>query len=42
MLTAMLAVDNILGNVSSRDNLWALNTEREYQEEVRKPVSSVA
>jgi protoporphyrinogen oxidase len=42
MLTAMLAVDNIIGNVSSRDNLWALNTEGEYQEEVREPVPSVA
>jgi hypothetical protein len=33
MLTAMTAVDNILGNVRSRDNLWALNTEQEYHEE---------
>jgi protoporphyrinogen oxidase len=33
MLTAMTAVDNILSNVRSRDNLWALNTEQEYHEE---------
>jgi hypothetical protein len=33
MLTAMTAVDNIIGNVRSRDGLWALNTEQEYHEE---------
>jgi protoporphyrinogen oxidase len=33
MLTAMTAVDNIIGNIRSRDNLWALNTEQEYHEE---------
>ncbi len=33
MLTAMTAVDNIIENVRSRDNLWALNTEQEYHEE---------
>ncbi len=33
MLTAMTAVDNIISNVRSRDNLWALNTEQEYHEE---------
>ncbi len=33
MLTAMVAVDNIIGSVRSRDNLWALNTEQEYHEE---------
>jgi protoporphyrinogen oxidase len=33
MLTAMTAVDNIVANVRSRDNLWALNTESEYHEE---------
>ena len=35
MLTAMTAVDNIIDNVRSRDNLWALNTEQEYHEEKR-------
>ncbi len=33
MLTAMTAVDNIIANVRSRDNLWALNTEQEYHED---------
>ena len=33
MLTAMTAVDNIIEDVRSRDNLWALNTEMEYHEE---------
>ncbi|MBV9296476.1 MAG: NAD(P)/FAD-dependent oxidoreductase [Acidobacteriaceae bacterium] len=36
MLTAMTAVDNIIENVRSRDNLWALNTEQEYHEEKRQ------
>jgi hypothetical protein len=40
MLTAMVAVDNIINNISSRENLWELNTEAEYHEE--RPVSSVA
>jgi hypothetical protein len=33
----MTAVDNIIGNVRSRDNLWALNTEQEYHEEKSGP-----
>ncbi len=37
MLTAMTAVDNIIANVRSRDNLWALNTEMEYHEEKEQP-----
>jgi len=37
MLTAMTAVDNIIANVRSRDNLWALNTEKEYHEEKAVP-----
>ncbi len=32
MLTAMTAVDNIINNVRSRDNIWAINTENEYHE----------
>jgi protoporphyrinogen oxidase len=35
MLTAMTAVENILNGVSSKDNIWAINTEMEYQEESR-------
>ncbi len=33
MLTAMTAVDNITADIRSRDNLWALNTEKDYHEE---------
>ena len=32
MLTAMTAVDNIIGGRTDKDNLWALNTEMEYHE----------
>ena len=38
MLAAMIAVDNILAGVRSRDNLWSLNTEEEYHE-LKKPAS---
>lgn len=33
MLTAMLAVDNIVDGVSSKDNLWSINAESAYHEE---------
>jgi protoporphyrinogen oxidase len=33
MLTAMTAVENIAGGVTSKDNIWAINTECEYHEE---------
>jgi protoporphyrinogen oxidase len=33
MLTAMTAVENIVGGVTSKDNIWAINTESEYHEE---------
>jgi len=33
MLTAMMAVDNILTGRKSKDNIWAVNTEEEYHEE---------
>ncbi len=36
MLTAMVAVDNIVGNISSKDNIWAVNTETDYHEESKK------
>ena len=35
MLTAMVAVDNILAGETSKDNLWEINTEQEYHEESR-------
>jgi protoporphyrinogen oxidase len=33
MLTAMMAVDNILAGVTTKDNLWEVNTEMDYHEE---------
>lgn len=33
MLTAMTAVDNIVAGIRSRENLWLLNTEQDFQEE---------
>jgi protoporphyrinogen oxidase len=33
MLTAMTAVDNIVNGVTTRDNIWEVNTEMEYHEE---------
>ncbi|HVU56857.1 MAG TPA: NAD(P)/FAD-dependent oxidoreductase [Puia sp.] len=33
MLTAMVAVDNIVAGEVSKANLWAINTEQEYHEE---------
>ena len=33
MLTAMVAVDNIIAGVKEKENIWAVNTEEEYHEE---------
>jgi protoporphyrinogen oxidase len=33
MLCAMVAVDNIVAGVTSKANLWSINTEQEYHEE---------
>lgn len=33
MLTAMTAVENILHDVTSKENIWAINTEMEYHEQ---------
>ncbi len=33
MLTAIAAVENIINNVKSKDNIWAINAEEEYHEE---------
>jgi protoporphyrinogen oxidase len=33
MLAAMVAVDNLVLGVTSKDNIWAVNTEQEYHEE---------
>ena len=35
MLTAMAAVENILTGVTTKENIWAINTEMEYQEETQ-------
>lgn len=33
MLTAMVAVENIMKGVTSKENIWAVNVEQEYHEE---------
>jgi protoporphyrinogen oxidase len=33
MMTAMVAVENIINNKPSKDNIWAVNMEKEYHEE---------
>ncbi len=33
MLTAMTAVENVVNGVTTKDNIWAINTEMEYHEE---------
>ncbi|MBC9933059.1 NAD(P)/FAD-dependent oxidoreductase [Chitinophaga qingshengii] len=33
MLTAMTAVDNIIQGITTKDNIWDINTEQEYHEE---------
>ena len=32
MLTAMAAVENIMNNITTKDNIWSVNTEEEYHE----------
>ncbi len=36
MLTAMIAVDNILAGVTDKANIWAVNVDDDYHEEVRE------
>lgn len=33
MLTAMVAVDNILAGIKTKANLWEINTEQDYHED---------
>jgi hypothetical protein len=33
MLTAMTAVENIINNLGSKENIWNINAEEEYHEE---------
>lgn len=37
MLTAMVAVDNICAGITTKDNIWEINTEQEYHEEKQTP-----
>jgi len=41
MLTAMTAVDNIAAGITSKENIWAINTEQEYHEEKHRVSSDV-
>jgi protoporphyrinogen oxidase len=36
MLTAMTAVENIASGITSKDNIWSVNTEKDYHEESSK------
>ena len=36
MLTAMTAVDNIVKGITSKENIWQINTEEEYHETAKK------
>jgi protoporphyrinogen oxidase len=36
MMTAMTAVDNIIQNRKSRNNIWAVNMERDFHEEAKR------
>lgn len=40
MLTAMVAVENILAGVTDKSNLWDVNTEQEYHEESNKSAAA--
>ncbi len=42
MLTAMMAVENILAGVTSKQNLWSVNTEQEYHEQKEETSQSPA
>jgi protoporphyrinogen oxidase len=42
MLTAMLAVENILSGRRDKHNLWEVNTEQEYHEEKNTPAATPA
>ena len=32
MLTAIVAVENIINNVKTKENIWAINVEEQYSE----------
>jgi protoporphyrinogen oxidase len=35
MLTAIAAVENIINDIKTKDNIWNINTDNEYQEEIQ-------
>jgi len=35
MLTAIVAVENIINNIKSKDNIWAVNAEQDYHESAK-------
>jgi hypothetical protein len=37
MLTAMIAVENIIAGNTAKSNLWEVNTEMDYHEESNPP-----
>jgi protoporphyrinogen oxidase len=37
MLTAMTAVDNIAAGITDKSNIWSVNTEEDYHEEIQQP-----
>jgi len=41
MLSAIVAVENIINGVQSKDNLWKLNTEQQYHEQELTPVENL-
>ncbi|KAA2239748.1 NAD(P)-binding protein [Chitinophaga agrisoli] len=40
MLTAMVAVDNIVAGIKTKDNIWSINTEQAYHEEKREAAAA--
>jgi hypothetical protein len=32
MMTAMVAVDNIINGITTKENIWSVNAEEEYHE----------
>lgn len=42
MLTALAAVENIVGGITTKDNIWEVNTEAEYHEEKTASDSKVS
>jgi hypothetical protein len=41
MLTAMMAVDDILSGKTDKNGLWEVNTEMDYHEEKQKEAEKV-